>query len=58
MLISKFEEIRMLEDEILDEFYSKLSNIENSTLNLGKKVFDAKIVGKIIEFLKTMIKNT
>jgi hypothetical protein len=40
----------MLEDEILDEFYFKLSNIENSTLNLGKKVFDAKIVGNIIEF--------
>ena len=28
MLISQFEEIRMLEDETFDEFYSKLSVIE------------------------------
>jgi hypothetical protein len=51
MLISKFKEIKMQEDETFDEFYSKLSNIRNSTINLGKKVSDAKTVRKILKSL-------
>jgi hypothetical protein len=51
MLISKFEEIKMYEDETFDEFYSKLSNIRNSTINLGKKVSDAKTVRKFLRSL-------
>ena len=49
MLVSQFEEIRMLEDETFDEFYSKLSVIRNSTINLGKKMDDAKIVKKMLK---------
>jgi hypothetical protein len=51
MLVSKFEEIRMEEEETFDEFYSKLSTIRNSTINLGKKITDAKIVKKILRSL-------
>ena len=51
MLISKFEEIKMQEHETFDEFYSKLSNIRNSTINLGKKVSNAKTVRKILRSL-------
>jgi hypothetical protein len=51
MLVSKFEEIRMEEEEMFDEFYSKLSTIRNSTINLGKKMTDAKIVKKILRSL-------
>jgi hypothetical protein len=51
MLVSKFEEIRMEEEETFDEFYSKLSTIRNSTINLGKKMTDVKIVKKILRSL-------
>jgi hypothetical protein len=51
MLVSKFEEIRMEEEETFDEFYSKLSTIRNSTINLGKKMTDAKMVKKILRSL-------
>lgn len=51
MLVSQFEEIRMQEDETFDEFYSKLSAIRNSTINLGKKMDDAKVVKKILRSL-------
>jgi hypothetical protein len=51
MLVSKFEEIRMEEEENFDEFYSKLSTIRNSTINLGKKMTDAKMVKKILRSL-------
>jgi hypothetical protein len=51
MLVSKFEEIRMEEEETFYEFYSKLSTIRNSTINLGKKMTDAKIVKKILRSL-------
>jgi hypothetical protein len=51
MLVSQFEEIRMGEEETFDEFYSKLSTIRNSTINLGKKMIDAKIIKKILRSL-------
>ena len=41
----------MLEDETFDEFYSKLSVIRNSTINLEKKMDDAKVVKKILRSL-------
>jgi hypothetical protein len=51
MLVTQFEEIRMGEEETFDEFYSKLSTIRNSTINLGKKMIDAKIIKKILRSL-------
>ena len=52
-LTSKFESIRMSNDESFDEFYAKLNDIINSTYNLGD--YDQpKIVRKI---LKSLTKN-
>jgi hypothetical protein len=41
----------MQEDEPFDEFYAKLNAIRNSTINLGNKVYDAKMVRKIMRSL-------
>jgi hypothetical protein len=38
MLVSQFVEIKMLEDEMFNYFFDKLSEIRNSMINLGKKV--------------------
>ncbi|XP_022843110.1 uncharacterized protein LOC111366626 [Olea europaea var. sylvestris] len=35
MLTSRFEEVRMKDDETFDEFYAKLNDIVNSSFNLG-----------------------
>ena len=35
-LTSKFESIRMSDDESFDEFYAKLNDIVNSAYNLGE----------------------
>lgn len=51
MLNFKFEEIRMQDDETLDKFYAQLSSIRNSTINLGKKIYDTKMVRKIMRSL-------
>jgi len=40
MLISKFEEIKMLEDETFGEFYTKISDLRNSMVSLGKQISD------------------
>ncbi|KAG2718398.1 hypothetical protein I3760_03G218400 [Carya illinoinensis] len=51
MLTSKFEEIKMLEDENFNDFYAKLNDIVNSRFNLGEKVEDSRIVRKILRSL-------
>jgi hypothetical protein len=48
MLISKFEEIKMLEDETFGEFYSKMSDLRNSMVSLGKPISDVKLIRKIM----------
>jgi hypothetical protein len=48
MLISRFEEIKMLEDETFKEFYSKISDLRNSMMSLGKSILDVKLIQKII----------
>ena len=47
----KFEEIRMKEDETFDEFYAKLTEIVNSSFNLGEKIHESRIVRKIMRSL-------
>jgi hypothetical protein len=42
MLISKFEEIKMLEEETFREFYTKISNLRNSMVSLGKSISDVR----------------
>ena len=46
-LTSKFESIRMSDDESFDEFYAKLNDIVNSAYNLGEIYNQPKIVKKI-----------
>jgi regulator of replication initiation timing len=51
MLISKFEEIKMLEEETFGEFYTKISNLRNSMVSLGKQISDVKLIRKILRSL-------
>jgi hypothetical protein len=44
MLISRFEEIKMLDDETFGEFYSKMSDLRNSMVSLGKSVSNVKLI--------------
>ena len=50
-LTSKFESIRMFDDESFDEFYAKLNDIVNSIYNLGEIYDQPKIVKKILKSL-------
>jgi hypothetical protein len=51
MLISRFEEIKMLEEETFGEFYSKMSDLRNSMVSLGKPISDVKLIQKILRSL-------
>ena len=53
-LTSKFESIKMSNDESFDEFYAKLNDIVNFAYNLGKIYDQPKIVRKI---LRSLIEN-
>jgi len=44
ILISKFEETKMLEEETFGEFYSKMSDLRNSMASLGKPISDVKLI--------------
>jgi RNA-binding protein YhbY len=50
-LISRFEEIKMMEDETFKEFYSKMSDLRNSMVSLGKTASNVKLIRKIRRFL-------
>jgi hypothetical protein len=50
MLISKFEGIKMLEDETFGEFYSKMSDLRNLMVSLGKSISDVKLIRKILRY--------
>ena len=50
-LTTSFEEIKMEEDELFDEFYAKLKDIVNSAFNLGKTILEPKIVRKVLRSL-------
>ena len=49
-LTSKFDSIRMSNDESFDKFYAKLNDIVNSAYNLGEIYDQSKIVRKILRF--------
>ena len=56
MLTSKFEDIKMLEEETFDEFYSKFMEIVNSLIGLGEKMDESKAVRKILRSLPKRFK--
>ena len=51
MLTTRFEELRMGEDEPFDSFYSKLNEVIIGKFNLGEKTKDSKVVRKILRSL-------
>ena len=51
MLITRFEELKMSEDESFDSFYGKLNEVVIGKLNLGEKTEDSKVVRKILRSL-------
>ena len=51
MLASKFEDLRMLEDESINEFNSKLCEIANEAFTLGEKYPEIKLVRKTLRSL-------
>ena len=51
MLTTRFEELKMSEDESFDSFYSKLNEVVVGKFNLGEKIEDYKIVRKILRSL-------
>ena len=50
-LTSKFESIRMFDDDSFDEFYAKLNDIVNSAYNLDEIYDQPKIIRKILRSL-------
>ena len=51
MLTTRFEELKMGDDESFDSFYGKLNEIIIAKLNLEEKIEDAKVVRKILRSL-------
>ena len=51
MLTTKFEELKMSDDESFDSFYGKLNEVVIGKFNLGEKTEDSKIVKKILRSL-------
>ena len=48
MLTTRFEELKISEDESFDSFFSKLNEVVIGKFNLGEKTEDLKIVRKIL----------
>ena len=51
MLTTRFEELRMGEDESFDSFYNKLNEVIIGKFNLEEKMKDSKVVQKILRSL-------
>ena len=51
MLTTRFEEVKMSDDESFDSFYGRLNETVIAKLNLGEKIKDAKVVRKILRSL-------
>ena len=51
MLTTRFEEMKMSEDEIFYSFYSKLNKVVIDKFNLVEKTEDSKVVRKILRSL-------
>ena len=48
-LTSRFESIKMSDDESFNEFYAKLNDIVNFAFNLGKVMINLKLLGKFLD---------
>ena len=52
MLTTRFEELKMSEDESFDSFYGKMNEVIIRKFNLGEKTEDSKVVRKILRSLQ------
>ena len=52
MLATRFENIRMHENQTFSSFYFELSDIVNSSFNLGEPIPNSKVVRKILRSLR------
>ena len=52
MLATRFENIKMHENQTFSFFYYKLIDIINSSFNLGKPSLDSKVVRVILRYLQ------
>ena len=57
-LTTSFEDIKMKECDLFDEFYAKLKDIVNSAFNLGETIPEPKIVRKVLRSLKAKSSDT
>ena len=57
MLATRFENIKMHENQTFSFFYSKLSDIVNFLSNLGKPIPESKVVRKILRSLSERFKH-
>ena len=46
---TRFENLRMLEDVSLSDFYTKLCDVANESFALGEKIFETTLVRKNCE---------
>ena len=51
MLTTRFEEVKMSDDESFDPFCGRLNEIVIAKLNIGEKIEDTKVVRKILRSL-------
>jgi len=51
MLTTRFEELKMSEDELFDSFYKNINEAVIGKFNLGEKTEASKIVRKILRSL-------
>ena len=51
MLTTRFEEVKMSDDESFDPFCGRLKEIVIAKLNIGEKIEDTKVVRKILRSL-------
>ena len=56
MLATRFENIKMHENQTFSFFYYKLIDIINSSFNLGKPSLDSKVVRVILRYLQERFK--
>ena len=57
MLTFIFESIRMQDDQTFSAFYYELSDIVNSSFNLGERIPKSKIVRMILRYLLERFKS-
>jgi len=48
---TRFEEVKMSDDESFDSFYGRLNEIVIAKLNIGEKIEDAKVARKVLRSL-------